>query len=471
MPSPHGFGAEELPVPPGANISQAHVIHRHGSRYPTTSSGAKEWAEKIRKHSHEFSGRLAFLKDWKYLLGLERLTANGRLELFKSGVLHNYNYGKLYNETERLVARTTTEYRMLESAENFLAGFFGLNWAKKVDLEVIIESEGFNNSLSGGSNCPNIGKAYGVMNSVAGRWKDNYLKKATKRFRKESGNYNWSTHDSVLAQEMCSYETIALGSSPFCVLFTWDEWKGYEYYSDLKFHTVGGFASPVGRAMGIGYIAEFIARAEHRLYDLPPGKTQANITLDTNPSTFPTNQNLYLDFSHDTNILSVLTAFGLRQFSQHLPTSGAPKRQQLLISHVTPFAGRLTIEIIKAPGPVHEKRLGRPGILAYDVDQPQKETRYVHFVLNQRTVPLGKSFKECGERDDGWCELETFLRIQKQNIDRAKYEYSCFGDYEPPKYGDVTDGVFSVDNQGTSLNDVFGKKMDYQEAQQHLQAV
>lgn len=30
--------------------------------------------------------------------------------------------------------------------------------------------------------------------------------------------------------------------------------------------------------------------------------------------------------------------------------------------------------------------------------------------------------------------------MQKEQIELADYDYACFGDYENPKYGDVTDG-------------------------------
>ena len=33
----------------------------------------------------------------------------------------------------------------------------------------------------------------------------------------------------VAMQELCAYETVALGYSKFCDLFTKDDWKGYEY--------------------------------------------------------------------------------------------------------------------------------------------------------------------------------------------------------------------------------------------------
>jgi hypothetical protein len=62
-------------------------------------------------------------------------------------------------------------------------------------------------------------------------------------------------------------------------------------------------------------------------------------------------------------------------------------------------------------------------------------------VLNQRTLPLGLNFPECGERDDGWCELETFLKVQEGSFEKADYEFACFGEYEAVPYGEVTDGA------------------------------
>jgi hypothetical protein len=32
------------------------------------------------------------------------------------------------------------------------------------------------------------------------------------------------------------------------------------------------------------------------------------------------------------------------------------------------------------------------------------------------------------------------LKVQKEQIELADYEYACFGDYEDPKYGDIKDG-------------------------------
>ena len=156
------------------------------------------------------------------------------------------------------------------------------------------------------------------------------------------------------------------------------------------------------------------------------------------PSTFPLNQSLYFSFSHDTNIASVLTAFGLKQFAQFLPATGPPANQSMMVSHLEPFGARLDIEIIQAPHPVSATRTNDTDAYA-DIAGPA--TSYIHFVQNQRTVPLGASFPECEPRTDGWCELATFLDIQSGSLAEAQYDYSCNGQYEAVPYGTLSNGV------------------------------
>lgn len=73
--------------------------------------------------------------------------------------------------------------------------------------------------------------------------------------------------------------------------------------------------------------------------------------------------------------------------------------------------------------------------------QPGKATKYIHFILNQRTIPLHRSFPECEERDDGWCDLDTFLEVQSKSLELSQYDWACNGDYPAVPYGNITDGV------------------------------
>ncbi|PHH90290.1 hypothetical protein CDD83_4058 [Cordyceps sp. RAO-2017] len=430
-PSP-GFGVDEYPLPAGAEVVQLHMLSRHGARYPTTGANVATFGERIANASGDFNpkGPLAFLKHWKYELGAEMLVPKGREELFESGVLHNYMYGALYNPSSKIIVRTTTQDRMLKSAENWLAGFFGLEWVKNATIEVIIEENKFNNSLAGDLNCPNS-QTKTSGNESLDTWTRIYLQNATSRFQAMTDGFNWTVEDVYAAQTMCPYETVAYGSSRFCDLFTYDEWDGFGYAADLLFSAISGFNSPTGRATGIGYQQEMVARLQNHI--LGYSGSQINVTLDSSTETFPLNQSLYLDFSHDTNIVSILTALGLRQFADELPATRHPGPHNFTVAHLTPFGARLDLELIGAPQPVSPNRDG------YLRGPP---TRYVHLVLNQRTVPLGASLPECdAARRDGWCELGAFLAAQERMPARARFDDACFGDYPRLPYGRVTDGA------------------------------
>ncbi len=201
FPNPTGFGVDEYPLPAGAKIAHVHVLHRHGSRYPTTGAGVQRFGSAlsavIKNGSVDgFTGNLAFLNSWSYGLGAEILVPVGRQEMFDSGVLHYYDYGHLYNPNTKIIARTTTQDRMLKSAEYFMAGFFGLEWTNNATLEIIIEQNGFNISLAGYDNCNNSNRpvsAGGTNASIV--WQNIYLKNATTRFNALSPHFTWNISD------------------------------------------------------------------------------------------------------------------------------------------------------------------------------------------------------------------------------------------------------------------------------------
>jgi len=331
-----------------------------------------------------------------------------------------------------------------------MAGFFGLEWTNNATLELIIEANGFNNSLAGYKNCPNSvnWRNSGGMNATQ-VWKEIYLQDATKRLAKLIQGYEWTIEDSYAAQTLCPYETVAYGYSSFCSLFTYEEWDHFEYAQDLWFAGVSAFQSPTGRAVGLGYVQETVARLKN--HTLGYSGSNINTTLDSMEETFPLNQQLYFDFSHDTNIMSILTAFGFKQFNQFLDPTKYPGKHNLTVSHLEPFAARLDIEIIKTPFPIDAttrelviddggfkkrgKRASTPG---------SDETTYIHFILNQRTLPLGLSFPECDEdgkqRKDGWCKLETFLKVMESKTEEARFDDACFGEWDVVDYGKITDG-------------------------------
>ncbi|KPI34836.1 3-phytase A [Cyphellophora attinorum] len=430
QPNPVGFGSNEYSLPPGTNISQVHLLSRHGSRYPTGDSSVSSFGSKLHNITSNgtasWSGELSFLNSWTYKMGAEILVPKGRQELYDSGVLFYYNYGHLYNTSTKILARTTTQDRMLKSAENFMAGFFGLEWTKNATLEVVIEQSGFNNTLAGYFQCNNSNNYYSTGGNNASRiWENIYLANATQRLKALSGGYNWTVADTYNAQTLCPYETVAFGYSAFCDLFTYEEWQGFEYSIDLQFYGNNGFGSPVGR--GATSTTSPPAQPKqrdprHLLRHLPPQPNPLHGLL-------PRHKHL----RHHLRLR-------LRQFNQSLPATGPPANQQAIVSHMTPFGTRMYWEIITAPSPVKAQRPAGSNLTMSDYYESGNTTKYVHILLNQRTIPLYKSYPECEVRDDGWCELETYLNVLGTLLDQADYEQACFGTYPVAKYGEISDG-------------------------------
>lgn len=92
------------------------MLSRHGARYPTLGSNVVDFGQKVANHTRKLDATeaLSFLNDWKYELGHEILVPRGRQELYDSGILHYYQYAQLYNPHSKVIARTTTQDRMLK---------------------------------------------------------------------------------------------------------------------------------------------------------------------------------------------------------------------------------------------------------------------------------------------------------------------------------------------------------------------
>ena len=84
------FGLPEASaaLPDGCELTQVHILHRHGARYPTSGAAPAAFAAKINaaatSSGFSASGPLKFLNTWTYKLGAELLTPFGREQLYVS---------------------------------------------------------------------------------------------------------------------------------------------------------------------------------------------------------------------------------------------------------------------------------------------------------------------------------------------------------------------------------------------------
>ncbi|KAG9030965.1 hypothetical protein FRB95_003302 [Tulasnella sp. JGI-2019a] len=416
------FGLPETSpeAPDGCTVTGLHFLHRHGARYPTSShEGPEQFRYKLKKAKKDgvkwkASGDLAFLNEWKFNLGNELLTPFGRQQMYDLGISLRIKYGfLLQNFTDTLpVFRTESQDRMLNSARNFAVGFFGYPIEDQYLQSITYEAWGVNNTLAPYMTCPNAnlaGKADRQKPYVA-EWIAVYLKEAANRLQTQFKGLDINERDAYNFQELCAYETVALGYSKFCELFTEEEWRGFNYALDLYFWYGHAFGSPVSRVQGIGYIQELVARLTHT--PIQTHNSSTNSTLDDNPITFPLHQPLYVDATHEVVVLNVITALNLTSFAATgpLPTDHIPTNRSFYSSRLAPFGTNMQFQLLSCAA----------------TPDPQ-----IRIIINDGVTPL-TGISGCPENKDGMCSVEAFVKAQKQIISETDWTWDCHGDWTVP---------------------------------------
>ncbi|KAF8894812.1 histidine phosphatase superfamily [Infundibulicybe gibba] len=416
------FGLDSGPeVPDTCRVTGLHFLHRHGARYPTqwaSYGGPAKFAKKINDNAAKWnaSGNLDFLNEWSYKLGEELLTPFGRQQLFDLGISMRLKYGfllKNFTETNTIpVFRTESQHRMLASALNFAIGFFGYPFEGKYQQSITIEAPGFNNTLAPYKTCPNARVPEKSDRGVyyQKEWVAIYLENARKRLQAQISGLELTIEDIYTMQQMCPYETVALGYSKFCELFTAEEWDGFDYALDLGFWYNSAFGSPVARVQGIGYIQELVARLTHT--PIEHHNSSTNSTLNDNPITFPLGQSLYVDATHEVVVLNIITALNLTTFaaSGPLPSDHIPANRSFKTSELAPFATNIQFQLLACTA----------------VPGPQ-----IRIIINDGVAPL-TGIRGCPEQKDGMCPVDTFVAAQREIIRQTDWTHDCEGDWTVP---------------------------------------
>ncbi|EJD36091.1 phosphoglycerate mutase-like protein [Auricularia subglabra TFB-10046 SS5] len=414
-PPPPPFLSTPPRIPDGCSLQQLHVLHRHGVRYPEEEDPPHKFADrlhKVVKHGKGFTarGELAFLNQWRYRLGSESLAPLGRAQMFNLGVDLRMKYGAVLKEyTEHLpVFRTTSQDRMLQSAINFAAGFFGIPVEGKYYQLVTIEENGFNNTLAPHKICDNLGKA---GKGAAKGWSEVFLKDAHERLRLQIEGFELAIQDVFAMLQICAYETLALGASPFCPLFTAKEHEGLGYAASLRFHASSFGHAQTGPANGIGWARELLARLTSK--SIPAEEATRwglNATEVLDDRKFPLHKTgIWVDATHDTVVAGALAALNITALNPHgakrLPRKHISKKAgRFDAAHVVPFGANLVGQVLDCRG-----------------------TDYVRWVLNDGVLPLHGA-GECPESSLGLCELEVFVKALELRVEEVEFERVCNDD-------------------------------------------
>ncbi|GAA97383.1 uncharacterized protein L969DRAFT_87329 [Mixia osmundae IAM 14324] len=472
------FGVNNTGVPAGCGLVQAHSLQRHGQRYPTGSPwdgiGDAAFAQTVTNYTaangtNGFSGPLSFLNHYSYQLGSSLLTSPGTTTEFYKGTLFWNRYGRLiYNATAGQplynatfangtarplpVIGTTSQSRILNSALDWAAGFFGTNATTKYTLVVQPEGGTETNPLASydGCNNDNVDSIGYIGDSQIYQLIPQYLKDATSRLQPYSP-IPLTTNDTFAMQSIAAYEYAALGSSDFGGLFTEEEWQGFEYCLDQLYYYDYSFGNPTGRAQGIGYLSMLYARLNHTLITASDAAMTigVNTTFTNSESVFPTNQPIYFDASHDDILYSVVTALGIDYFKEDLPLSFPPNPDRhTILSQLTPFGTALVTEVYTCSS-------ASPAEVSYSETHYTREQNgwtetnathtFVRMRWNNAILPLATmDTGVCSDRSDGFCSVRKFLSAQASNVAKANYNYTCFANYTFPSSNFTGDGTIGI---------------------------
>lgn len=401
-------------VPPGCHITFAQILSRHGGRDPTLGKSTlyAETIDKIKTRVRDFRGDFAFLADYTYDLGADKLTAFGAQQMVNSGTAFFSRYKDLGLQSVPFV-RASGQQRVIDSAERFGHGFHQAKISAgsledihyPYDIIIIPEEPGSNNTLDHGLCTAFEETSHNISRKAQNSFASTFMPSITDRLNTALPSANLTDQDSIFLMDLCPFETIAfISGSPsrFCNLFSPAEWKNYDYHQTLGKYYGYGPGNALGPTQGTGFVNELVARLTGKAVR---DHTSVNQTLDSDPTTFPLNRTLYADFSHDNDMTAVFAALELYSNTPKLSTSHIMAVEDMKgysAARTVPFAARAFIEKMTCEG---------------------AEEEMVRVLVNGRVIPLEK----CGGDELGRCGIAAFVKSLTFAREGGRWDM-CFTD-------------------------------------------
>ncbi|PNS14048.1 Acid phosphatase PHO1 [Sphaceloma murrayae] len=395
----------DLSPPPGCRVDQVHLLSRHAARYPTHPAGIRmlQLYHRLVALNHTFTGPLSFINTWNFFMPdpagrLEQLVPvgpyAGTLQAFQTGTEMRTRYEDLVEEATRrgqTVFWASGSRRVEETARYWAAGMWGLEWEGRARLEVVGEEEGRGaDTLTPGRTCERyreddaMGRAMGYRKLED--WMGVYLPRVRERFKSIASEVDFTNVEVFTMQEMCGFEILARGSSPWCQVFTKTEWDEFEYARDLLHYYRAG---------------------EGNDYAVPLGWPFLNATKDLLVQG-PEAGQLFASFVHDGDIVPFLTALDLFSQLRKLPTDHVMENRTWRTSDVTPMGGRIILERLACPAP-QNCWSNEPYYPNHVYCDPVRDEYFVRINVNDGIVAM----RDCRSGPGDSCPLETFTNHVK----------------------------------------------------------
>ncbi|KAF7337972.1 Phosphoglycerate mutase-like protein [Mycena venus] len=423
--SPFYSVQEYIPPPDGCELTQVCEtagfclvqLQRHGARFPTFGASinivsALRKLQIVDRYAHP---AMEFLSSFIYTLGTEDLVSFGAQQSYQAGATVFERYGNLVDADNLPFVRAPSGGRVVDSANNWTAGFSAASHHKYnprlsviFSKEVCMHSESAppthaltiyeDNDTLENNMCPNAG----TSTAQTAEWLARYAPPITARLNSWAPGANLTDPETSALASLCAFHTVASASasasfayaklgtlSPFCALFTPSDFTSFDYYHDLDKYYYTGYGAPrgLGRVQGVGYVNELLARLTRSPVR---DETQTNRTLDADLTTFPLNRTVYTDFSGDNTMVAIFGALGLFRQPRTLSTTQPDARRTWRTHEMVPFSGRMVVEKLAC----------------------EDGGEYVRILVNDALQPLSFCASESDPFGAGSCTLSAFIKSQ-----------------------------------------------------------
>ncbi|KAL8910838.1 MAG: hypothetical protein Q9172_007780, partial [Xanthocarpia lactea] len=92
------------------------------------------------------------------------------------------------------------------------------------------------------------GHDYGLIQLT--KFRSTYLPAISARFQAQNPGIQFTDGEIYSMQEMCGFEILVRGTSPWCNVFSHDDWLDFEYARDVIHYYRAGPGNRFGPAMG-----------------------------------------------------------------------------------------------------------------------------------------------------------------------------------------------------------------------------
>ena len=376
-------------IPEQCTVEQVQMISRHGERFPSKGDGATfdKIMNVFKSYGKDFKGDLSFLNDYEYFVTNKEYyeketsptnsegTFAGTTTALRHGAYFRQRYSTLYSGGNFTVF-TSNSGRCYQTANYFARGFLGDEYSDEIVEYVVVDEDPKMgaNSLTPRYACKNLENINN--DDIVDKFDKSYLQDILNRWQQQNPGLNLTTSQVSRLFLWCAFELNVRGSSPFCSLFTNEEFIKSGYENDLtNYYSIGqgnNLSTTVGSPM-----------------------VEASLRLLLDESS--TNK-IWVMFTHDTDMEFYLSSMGLINPEKDLPVDHVPFPNPYNAAQMFPQGGRTYLEKLNC-----------------------NDKKYVRFIMNDAVVP----FPDCSNGVGFSCEFDQFVDIVRSRLDGIDYSKQC----------------------------------------------